>query len=115
MTLAVGGNLNPKSINQPLQYSMIIGRLKGLAHRRRTGIRVELQTSQQILLLCVELDEPPPIPFASCRKVWNKNKTWRSFKSSEHVNEKEDGPYSNFGYLSLFSDPIDLATWSQKE
>ena len=39
----------------------------------------------------------------------------RSFKSSEHINEKGDGPYRGFGYLSLFSDPIDLATWSQIE
>ena len=38
-----------------------------------------------------------------------------SFKSSEHINEKGDGPYRGFGYLSLFSDPIDLATWSQRE
>ena len=36
-------------------------------------------------------------------------------KSSEHINEKEGGPYRGFGYLSLFSDPINLATWSQKE
>ena len=26
-----------------------------------------------------------------------------------------DGPYRGFGYFSLFSDPIDLATWSQSE
>ena len=38
----------------------------------------------------------------------------RSFKSSERMNEKGDGPYHGFGYLSLFSDPIDLATWSQR-
>ena len=31
----------------------------------------------------------------------------RSFKSSEHLNEKKDGPYRAFGYLSLFSDPLD--------
>ena len=30
-----------------------------------------------------------------------------SFKSSEHINEKKDGPYHGFGYLGLFSDPID--------
>ena len=30
----------------------------------------------------------------------------RSFKSSEHINEKGDGSYRGFGYLSLFSDPI---------
>ena len=29
----------------------------------------------------------------------------RSFKSREHINEKKDGPYRGFGYLSLFSDP----------
>ena len=39
----------------------------------------------------------------------------RSLKSSEHINEKGDGPYRGFGYFSLFSDPIDLATGSQIE
>ena len=29
----------------------------------------------------------------------------RSFKSSEHINKKGDGPYRGFVYLSLFSDP----------
>ena len=38
-----------------------------------------------------------------------------SFKSSECINEKRDGPYRGFGYLSLFSDPIDFATWCQRE
>ena len=32
------------------------------------------------------------------------------FESSVHINEKGDGPYRGFGYLSVFSDPIDLAT-----
>ena len=35
----------------------------------------------------------------------------RSSKSSE----QGDGPYQGFGYLSLFSDPLDLAKWSQRE
>ena len=39
----------------------------------------------------------------------------KSFKSSEHINEEGDEPYRGFGYFSLFSDPIDLATWSQRE
>ena len=34
------------------------------------------------------------------------------FKSREHINEKGGVPYRDFGYISLFSDPIDLATWS---
>ena len=34
----------------------------------------------------------------------------RSSKSCEHINEKGNGPYRGFGYLSFFSDPIDLAT-----
>ena len=34
----------------------------------------------------------------------------RLFKSSEYINEKGDGPYHGFGYLSLFIDPIHLAT-----
>ena len=38
----------------------------------------------------------------------------RSFKSIEHIFEKDDGPYRGFGYSSLVSDPLDLATWSQK-
>ena len=38
-----------------------------------------------------------------------------SFKSSEHINEKWDGPYSGFDYSSLASNPVDLATWSQRE
>ena len=39
----------------------------------------------------------------------------RSFKNSEHINEKGGGPYRGFVYSSLFSDPIDLATWGQRE
>ena len=39
----------------------------------------------------------------------------RSFDSSEHINERRDGPYHGFGYLSLFSDPLDLANWSQRQ
>ena len=39
----------------------------------------------------------------------------RSLKSDERINEKGDGPYRGFGYLSLFSDPKYLATWSQRE
>ena len=39
----------------------------------------------------------------------------RSFKSSEHIFEKGDGPYRGFGYSSLVSDPLDLATWSQRK
>ena len=33
----------------------------------------------------------------------------RSFKSSEWINEKKDGPYRGFGY------PLALAEWSQSE
>ena len=39
----------------------------------------------------------------------------RSFKSSEHINEQGDWQYHGFGYLSLFSDPIALATSSHIE
>ena len=28
------------------------------------------------------------------------------FKSSEHINEKGDGPYHGFGYSSILSDPL---------
>ena len=44
-------------------------------------------------------------------KIRNKHS---SFKSSEYIDEKGGGPYRGFDYLSLFSDPIDLATWSQR-
>ena len=39
----------------------------------------------------------------------------RSFKSSEHIFENGDGPCHRFGYSSLVNDPLDLATWSQRE
>ena len=39
----------------------------------------------------------------------------KSFKSSEHINEKGDGPYHGFGYLNLVSDPLDLTAWSQRQ
>ena len=50
----------------------------------------------------------PPHGTISAAVIGNKNKL-RSFKSSGHINEKGDGPYRGFGYLSLFSDPIDLS------
>ena len=55
----------------------------------------------------------PPHGTTPAAVIGYKNKL-RSFKSSEHINEKGDGPYHGFGYLNLFSDPIDLATWSQR-
>ena len=39
----------------------------------------------------------------------------RSLKSNMRINEKGDWPYRDFGYLSLFSVPIDLATWIRRE
>ena len=39
----------------------------------------------------------------------NNNEKFRSFKSRENIHKKEVGPYRGFGYLSLISDPIDLA------
>ena len=38
----------------------------------------------------------------------------RSFKSSEHIYEKDDGPYHGIGYSSLVSDPLDLKTKYEK-
>ena len=35
--------------------------------------------------------------------------------SSEYINENGYRPYHGFGYFSLFSDPLDMATWSQRE
>ena len=49
------------------------------------------------------------VVYALARRQLIINKKLRSFKSSEYINEKGDGPYGGFGYLSLFSDPIDLA------
>ena len=39
----------------------------------------------------------PPHDTTPAAVIGNKNKV-RSFKSSEHINEKEDGPYHGFGY-----------------
>ena len=41
---------------------------------------------------------------------WKYKLKLRFFKSSEYINEKGDWPYHNFDYLSLVSDPLDLAT-----
>ena len=41
----------------------------------------------------------------------NKKLKMRSFKGSEQINENGDGPYRDFGNLSLFSDlSLDMAT-----
>ena len=34
--------------------------------------------------------------------------------SSEHIDEKKDGPHRGFGYSSLFSYPTDLAKMEPK-
>ena len=39
----------------------------------------------------------------------NNNEKFRSFKSKENIHKKEAGSYRGFGYLSLISDPINLA------
>ena len=41
--------------------------------------------------------------------IENINKKFRSFESKENIHKKEVGPYHGFGYLSLISDPINLA------
>ena len=56
----------------------------------------------------------PPHGTTPAAVIANKNKL-RSFKSSEHINKKMIGPYRGFDYKSLFSDPPDLAKWSQRE
>ena len=38
----------------------------------------------------------------------------RSFNSSKHISEKGEGPYRGFGYVSLISDHLDIATWNQR-
>ena len=44
--------------------------------------------------------------------IINKNKT---DTDPLRAMNKGDGPYHGFGNISLFSDPISLATWSQRE
>ena len=39
----------------------------------------------------------------------------RPLKSCELIKEKQNGPNRGFGYLSLFSDNIDLTIWSQRQ
>ena len=46
--------------------------------------------------------------------IENKNKT-EILKSSEHINEKRDRPFCGVCYLSIFSDPLDFAKWSQRD
>ena len=53
----------------------------------------------------------PPHSTTPAAVIANKNKT----EICEYICEKCDGPYRGFGYSSLFRDPLDLATWSQRE
>ena len=39
----------------------------------------------------------------------------RSFRNSEHIEEKGDGPFHGLGNINLVSDPVDLTTCSQGE
>ena len=39
----------------------------------------------------------------------------RSLNNSEHINEKGDGSYHGFGYLSLVSDPLDLSHGAKED
>ena len=41
--------------------------------------------------------------------IRNNKEKFRSFKSKENIHKKEVGPYHGFGYLSLISDPINVA------
>ena len=59
--------------------------------------------------------QPNNEPDVSCFLPQMNKITLRSFQSSDRINEKGDGPYRGFGYLSLLTDPIDLTTWSQRE
>ena len=47
--------------------------------------------------------------------MYNQKLKLRSFKGNEHTYENGDGPCHGFGYISLFSDPVDSATCSQRE
>ena len=55
----------------------------------------------------------PPPGTTSAAVIANKNNNKK--KNSEYINEKDNRLYHGFGYLSLFSDPVDLTAWSQKE
>ena len=63
---------------------------------------------------CRERFVGPPHSTTPAAVIANENKT-EIHKSREHINEKGDGPYRGFGYTNLFSDPIDLVAWSQRE
>ena len=56
----------------------------------------------------------PPHRKTPAAVIANKIKV-RSFKSSEHINEKRYGPYHGFGYSSLFGGTPDLEKWSLRE
>ena len=81
---------------------------------------------KKVTLICVTRQSVHDIKWHICllatltdehvRKiVWQMKIKLKSFKRSEHINEKRDGPYRGFGYLSLFNDPLNLAKWSQRE
>ena len=47
--------------------------------------------------------------------VINNNKKFRSFKSKENIHKKVVGSYHGFGYLSLISDPLNLAKGAREK
>ena len=53
----------------------------------------------------------PPHGISPAAVLANKKNKQKSFKSSEHIYEKRDEPTRGFGYLSLFSDPLDLSNF----
>ena len=45
----------------------------------------------------------------------NNNEKFRSFMNKENIHKKEVGPYCGSGYISLISDPINLAKGAREK
>ena len=74
-------------------------------HNTVTPVGIEPRTSRFGVRRSTTTPSPPCFDFTTYKI--NKKLSLRSFKSSEQIHEKRDG----LGYLSLISDPLDLATW----
>ena len=77
------------------------------------GTKLTIKLSPVTPSICIQL----PVEGLGKRRMENQNthdkchnnEKFRSFKSIENIYKKEVGPYHGFGYLSLISDPINLA------
>ena len=66
-----------------------------------------VETSYRIVMLYTIKDRENNIFLDDI--IYTNNKKFRSFNSKQTIHKKEVGPYRGFGYLSLISDPINLA------